>query len=103
MAFLALAGSMLGGAPAKTRELPSGDHIGSISLTSLGTVGICSGGSPPSDGTTKASIGLPGSPPLNAILLPSGDQRGNMTLMGGNVNCNGSLPSRRLLQRVPCG
>ena len=40
---------------------------------------------------------------LNAICVPSGDQRGIKTFMGGEVSWSGSLPSTRLRHSVPSG
>src|SRR5450755_5124054 len=85
------------GMPANTMESPLGIHVGSPWLRSPD---VTSFGVPPSAGVTKIFHGLPGREAMNAIWVPSGDQRGMCACMGAWVSWVRELPSILLRHSV---
>src|SRR5579859_2184368 len=82
-------------------DFPSFDQLGSSSfLLSSGSNGWAC---PPWAETRYARFFILPAEPENAIVSPSGDQRGMVAKSGGLVNCNRSLPSRRLRHRFISG
>src|SRR5271157_3124846 len=86
--------------PPNTMESPLGVQVGSPWLWSP-VVTSC--GVPPSADITKIFQGFPGRDAINAIWVPSGDQRGECTCIGAYVSCIRELPSGLLRHNVSSG
>src|SRR5580692_5972418 len=88
------------GIPANTIALPPAAQVGSPWLRSPA---LASRGVPPSAGITKIFHGLPGREAINAIWVPSGDQRGMCACIGEYVSWVRELPSGLLRHSVSSG
>src|SRR4029077_2351157 len=84
--------------------VPSGVQVGSDSA-SAGSVlpRTSNSGLPPDEEISRIFQGCENCTSMNAILEPSGDQRGSYVRTGGNVSCILLLPSTRLRHRVMSG
>src|SRR5579863_9847444 len=88
------------GMPANTIDSPLGIQVGSPWLWSPT---VTSRGVPPSAGITKIFQGFPGREAINAIWVPSGDQRGICACIGEYVSWVRELPSGLLRHSVSSG
>ena len=84
----------------KSSFFPSGDQDTSCSGS---WPEVTRRGVPPVAVTTKILAVSDAVQAVNAICVPSGDQRGNAARIGGNVSCTRPLPSAPLRQSVPSG